>query len=137
MVSQELLKSSQHGSRDEAERKRKQEDEVNELKLALRLKDEELLMLTDLGGGRGKGKVPGHHSDEEVENAILHEKMEELRQEFFYSLAVGIKLNLSMQVCFSHITSHHACTRQLTFVPPSLKRAFNAPRASRPCTTTP
>ncbi|ELR21083.1 uncharacterized protein ACA1_282480 [Acanthamoeba castellanii str. Neff] len=107
---EELLKSSQHGSRDEAERKRKQEDEVNELKLALRLKDEEIHMLTDLGGGsggRGKGKVPGHHSDGEVENAILHEKMEELRQELFYSLAVGIKLNLSMQgiQCTQSITT--------------------------------
>jgi hypothetical protein len=134
---QELLKSSQHGSRDEAERKRKQEAEVNELRLALRLKNEEVLMLTDCGAAKR-----GKSSDDEADNAIMQEKMEELRQELFYSLAVGIKLNLSMQVRDAPHTTPHAqlaCVRQMVVTTRSdrVHRALNARRASPSCTRTP
>jgi len=87
--------SSEYASKEYTDQRRKYEEKVTKLKQILQEKEEEILAI--------KNKSQECNCINQVTTDALRAQLESLHRQLFFSLAVGIKLSLSMQVGYHHV----------------------------------
>jgi len=94
---EELIVSSEYASKEYTDQRRKYEEKVTKLKQILQEKEEEILAI--------KNKSQECNCINQVTTDALRAQLESLHRQLFFSLAVGIKLSLSMQGLECHTST--------------------------------